>query len=56
MTCLTTRFLVDLDSTALGAVVHSGERLICIQEVAGSNPTGSTKFLKKLLKSIKQTG
>jgi hypothetical protein len=25
-----------------GAVVHSGERLICIQEVRGSNPLGST--------------
>ncbi len=27
-----------------GAVVHSGERLICIQEVRGSNPLGSILF------------
>ncbi len=25
-----------------GAVVHLGERLICIQEVRGSSPLGST--------------
>jgi hypothetical protein len=42
-TCLKRRFLVDLRSTANGAVVHSVERLICIQEVRGSNPLGSTK-------------
>jgi hypothetical protein len=45
LTCLIKRFLVDLYSTSYGAVVHSGERLICIQEVAGSNPTGSTTQL-----------
>ena len=27
-----------------GAVAQLGERLICIQEVAGSIPTSSTKF------------
>jgi hypothetical protein len=45
--CLTGWFLVDLRSTFKGAVVHSGERLICIQEVRGSNPLGSTKFEAK---------
>jgi hypothetical protein len=48
LTCLIKRFLVDLYSTSYGAVVHSGERLICIQEVAGSNPTGSTNSLDVL--------
>lgn len=28
-----------------GAVVHLGERLLCKQEVGGSNPPGSTIFL-----------
>ena len=28
----------------VGAVAQLGERLICIQEVAGSIPTSSTKF------------
>jgi hypothetical protein len=28
----------------LGAVAQLGERLICIQEVAGSIPTSSTSF------------
>ena len=28
-----------------GAVVHLGERLICIQEVRGSNPLGSIFLL-----------
>ena len=30
-----------------GAVVHLGERLICIQEVRGSNPLGSSKVASK---------
>ncbi len=30
----------------LGAVAQLGERLICIQEVAGSIPTSSTSFWK----------
>ncbi len=29
-----------------GAVVHLGERLICIQEVGGSNPPGSSFSLQ----------
>ena len=29
-----------------GAVAQLGERLICIQEVAGSIPTSSTSFSK----------
>jgi hypothetical protein len=32
----------------LGAVAQLGERLICIQEVAGSIPTSSTRLGKKL--------
>jgi hypothetical protein len=30
--------------TGVGAVAQLGERLICIQEVAGSIPTSSTRF------------
>jgi hypothetical protein len=30
----------------LGAVAQLGERLICIQEVAGSIPTSSTRWYK----------
>jgi hypothetical protein len=32
--------------TILGAVAQLGERLICIQEVAGSIPTSSTSSIK----------
>ena len=32
-----------------GAVAQLGERLICIQEVAGSNPTSSTSVGKPML-------
>ena len=32
------------DLSILGAVAQLGERLICIQEVAGSIPTSSTKW------------
>ena len=35
---------IIFDVTYLGAVAQLGERLICIQEVAGSIPTSSTKF------------
>ena len=31
----------------LGAVAQLGERLICIQEVAGSIPTSSTRLVKR---------
>ena len=31
----------------LGAVAQLGERLICIQEVAGSIPTSSTRLVKE---------
>ncbi len=31
----------------LGAVAQLGERLICIQEVAGSIPTSSTRLVKQ---------
>ena len=30
-----------------GGVAHLGERLICIQEVAGSSPVTSTKYNSK---------
>ena len=39
---------IGLDLSFFGAVAQLGERLICIQEVAGSIPTSST--------SLKQTG
>jgi hypothetical protein len=32
------------EERSLGAVAQLGERLICIQEVAGSIPTSSTKL------------
>ena len=35
-------------SEVLGAVAQLGERLICIQEVAGSIPTSSTRCVKRL--------
>jgi len=35
---------IGLDLRFLGAVAQLGERLICIQEVAGSIPTSSTSF------------
>lgn len=37
---------LDLISYESGAVAQLGERLICIQEVAGSIPTSSTTFPK----------
>ena len=33
---------------AKGALAQLGERLICIQEVSGSIPLGSTKFFSDL--------
>ena len=36
-------------SSKHGAVAQLGERLICIQEVAGSIPTSSTSFSKPSL-------
>ena len=33
-----------MDASGQGAVAQLGERLICIQEVAGSIPTSSTSF------------
>ena len=38
-----------------GAVAQLGERLICIQEVAGSIPTSSTKLVHKLVHKLVQT-
>ena len=32
------------DDGSLGPVAQLGERLVCIQEVVGSNPVGSTKI------------
>ena len=37
--------LVFLVSQGYGGLAHLGERLICIQEVAGSSPVSSTKQL-----------
>ncbi len=34
-----------------GAVVHSGERRVCIAKVGGSNPPGSTNRLQKYSRS-----
>ena len=34
-----------------GALAQLGERLICIQEVVGSIPSGSTNFFERLLAS-----
>jgi hypothetical protein len=36
------RRVAEVTETAEGAVAQLGERLICIQEVAGSIPTSST--------------
>ena len=36
------RFDSDLRDQVNGAIAHLGERLICIQKVVGSSPTGST--------------
>ena len=38
----------------LGAVAQLGERLICIQEVAGSIPTSSTRLVKTHLGPVAQ--
>ena len=38
------RFLSVVRGSSNGAVAQLGERLICIQEVAGSIPTSSTSF------------
>ena len=38
--------------SACGALAQLGERLICIQEVIGSIPIGSTKILRILGQSI----
>ena len=35
-------------SAIQGAVAQLGERLICIQEVAGSIPTSSTSFIASI--------
>ena len=37
----------DIASLTFGALAQLGERLICIQEVIGSIPIGSTKFCGK---------
>jgi hypothetical protein len=37
---------VRLEVPVLGALAQLGERLPCTQEVRGSSPLGSTKFLK----------
>ena len=34
-----------INASGQGAVAQLGERLICIQEVAGSIPTSSTSFV-----------
>ena len=36
------------DNTLHGSVAQLGERLICIQEVVGSTPIGSTKIIANL--------
>ena len=37
--------MLQLDTGTFGALAQLGERLICIQEVSGSIPLGSTKPL-----------
>ena len=44
--CLGLRLAEGRGLIQAGAVAQLGERLICIQEVAGSIPTSSTSFLK----------
>ena len=44
----------DADSIPCGALAQLGERLICIQEVIGSIPIGSTKFLCNLVSARKR--
>ena len=38
----------------MGALAQLGERLICIQEVIGSIPIGSTKLLRDLVSARKR--
>ena len=47
---------IGLDYIFPGAVAQLGERLICIQEVAGSIPTSSTKHLELLQDLSKGVG
>ena len=48
------RSSVSIGGRSLGAVAQLGERLICIQEVAGSIPTSSTSLssMGELLPSL----
>ena len=41
VTCLDQHQMAG-DATSIGAIAQMGERLICIQEVGGSIPPGST--------------
>ena len=40
------------DATSIGAIAQMGERLICIQEVGGSIPPGSTIVEARLLNNL----
>ena len=42
-----------MDRTLSGALAQLGERLICIQEVIGSIPIGSTRLLRNLVSERK---
>ena len=39
---------------AIGAIAQLGERLICIQEVVGSIPSGSTSLQHLVIKLIRK--
>ena len=46
------RFLLYCYNIWHGAVVHSGERRVCIAKVRGSNPLGSTMCSQKCSKNL----